>query len=338
MNYGLKYLGFIILVLLLFGILNVFVAKENHSLVVNIPTANAAGDTGGLIPCGHGSDPNNRCTLCDLFVGIGRIIDWGRNILVAVALAALVIGGIMYIVSAGNQQMMESAKNVIKQALIGVAIVLGAWLIINTIIWLLVVKSDMGVGAGNWWNFDCGGGANGGIDVVSAISGDSRERENQIRSVLNEFDISVNNPACEIGTSCTNLDGTRLETLDRIIAFAQNVNVPIVITGGTEDGHSNRTEYSHANGYKIDIRPSSEIDNYITNNYQNVGVRSDGATVYSDGNGNYYAREGNHWDICYNCPNPISSGNSGNNNDASVNRGESIVNSAINNNATTVPN
>ncbi len=35
---------------------------------------------------------------------------------------------------------------------------------------------------------------------------------------------------------------------------------------------------------------------------------------------------------------PYNSGNSGNNNDASVNRGESIVNSAINNNATTVPN
>ncbi len=115
-------------------------------------------DTGGLVPCGHGTNVDDRCTLCDLFVGIDRIIKWGRNILVAVALTALVAGGIMYIVSAGNQQMMENAKTLIQQALVGVLIVLGAWLIVNTVIWLLVVKSGMGVGAGNWWNFDCNAG------------------------------------------------------------------------------------------------------------------------------------------------------------------------------------
>ncbi len=143
-------------------------------------TSVVTGDTGGLVPCGHGSDPANRCTLCDLFVGVQRIIQWGKNILVAVALTAMVVGGIMYIVSAGNQQMMESAKNVIKQALVGVIIVLGAWLIINTVMWLIVVKNDMGVGAGgSWYNFSCGGGGTVNTDVLN-------------NSVNNAFDNMLN--------------------------------------------------------------------------------------------------------------------------------------------------
>ena len=89
-----------------------------------------------------------------MFKGVDNIIKLVRNILVAVALTAIAIGGIMYIVSAGNEQLVKSAKNVIKQALVGVVIVLVAWLIINTVM-LVLVKGDMSAGAGNWWNFSC---------------------------------------------------------------------------------------------------------------------------------------------------------------------------------------
>ncbi|MDY0302764.1 MAG: hypothetical protein RBR98_03140, partial [Candidatus Moranbacteria bacterium] len=97
----------------------------------------AAKETGGLVPCAGDSIFENRCTLCDLMVGMKGIIDWGMKILVVVALVAIVAGGIMYIISAGNSGMMESAKTVIKQALWGVVIVLGAWVIVNTILWMI---------------------------------------------------------------------------------------------------------------------------------------------------------------------------------------------------------
>lgn len=132
------------------------------SLLVSLQCVSAAGgDAGGLVPCGSGTDPNDRCTLCDLIVGIKGIIDWGKNILVAAALAAITIGGVMYIVSAGNEQMMQSAKGVIKQAIWGVFIVLGAWLIVNTTMWLLATKDSSGEGGGlgigvtSWSEFDC---------------------------------------------------------------------------------------------------------------------------------------------------------------------------------------
>ncbi|NLC30771.1 MAG: transglycosylase SLT domain-containing protein [Candidatus Moranbacteria bacterium] len=123
----------------------------------------AAKETGGLVPCAGDSIFENRCTLCDLMVGMKGIIDWGMKILVVVALVAIVAGGIMYIISAGNSGMMESAKTVIKQALWGVVIVLGAWVIVNTILWMITSRLFAGDGTtngsfmdiGSWYDFDC---------------------------------------------------------------------------------------------------------------------------------------------------------------------------------------
>ena len=123
----------------------------------------AAKETGGLVPCAGDSIFKNRCTLCDLIVGMQNIIDWGMKILVVVALVAIVAGAIMYIISAGNSGMMESAKTVIKQALWGVVIVLGAWVIVNTILWMITSRLFTGTGTangsfmdiGSWYDFDC---------------------------------------------------------------------------------------------------------------------------------------------------------------------------------------
>ena len=129
----------------------------------------AADSTTGLVPCGNDSTYANRCTLCHLIVGIDNIIKWGRDILVVVALVAIVAGAIMYIVSAGNNTAMEAAKNVIKQALWGVVIVLGAWVIVNTILWLIASQSNLGFSdISSWNNFQCTGG--GGTGTVESAS------------------------------------------------------------------------------------------------------------------------------------------------------------------------
>ena len=126
----------------------------------------AAKDSGGLVPCAGDSTYANRCTLCDLLVGIRDIVAWGKNILIILAILAIVIGAIMYIISAGDSGAMESAKNVIKQALWGVVIVLGAWLIVNTVLWLFAKKADLGIGVTNWYDFQCGSSATTGGDEI----------------------------------------------------------------------------------------------------------------------------------------------------------------------------
>ena len=143
---------------ILFLLLSFFVFSISPNFIY------AAKDSGGLVPCAGDSTYANRCTLCDLLVGIRDIVAWGKNILIILAILAIVIGAIMYIISAGDSGAMESAKNVIKQALWGVVIVLGAWLIVNTVLWLFAKKADLGIGVTNWYDFQCdaNGGSGGG--------------------------------------------------------------------------------------------------------------------------------------------------------------------------------
>ena len=98
--------------------------------------------------------------------------------------------------------------------------------------------------------------------------------------------------------SCTSFDQINSGTVDTIITLKHASGCAINITGGTEVGHASGT-YSHYNGYKVDISPTTCVSNYITSHYAYYGVRSDGATMYRAASGNIYARESNHWDITY---------------------------------------
>lgn len=82
-----------------------------------------------LVPCGE--DVGSKCTICDLSLGIHNIIAFFMWIMSFAAAAVIVIAGIIYISSAGNQQMTTMAKSAIKNALIGLIVMLTAFLIIT---------------------------------------------------------------------------------------------------------------------------------------------------------------------------------------------------------------
>ena len=100
------------------------------------------------------------------------------------------------------------------------------------------------------------------------------------------------------GSTCTSYDQINQETVSGIKTFKSVSGCAITITGGTEVGHASGT-YSHYNGYKLDVSPTTCVSSDITSHYAFYGVRSDGATMYRAASGNIYARESNHWDITY---------------------------------------
>jgi hypothetical protein len=108
-----------------------------------------------LVPCGRSDQGGTMCTLCDFIIGIKGLIDYGFVIMVIVGLAMVTISGVVYIVSAGNTEMMTTAKGLLKNALIGFALILGAWLIINTVMWVIGTKGDLGIGVKSWHEFTC---------------------------------------------------------------------------------------------------------------------------------------------------------------------------------------
>ncbi len=121
----------------------------------------AVSNAAGLVPCG--GTGQDMCTLCHLIVGIQGIITFGFKIMVIIGIIMLVAAGILYIVSAGNEGMMETAKSLIKNALIGFTLILTAWLIVTTTMWIMGTKekSDsagggvLGIGIEGWNTFTC---------------------------------------------------------------------------------------------------------------------------------------------------------------------------------------
>lgn len=71
-------------------------------------------------------------------VDIGKVIGSGLNILMFVAFIAalvfLVIGGVRWILSGGDKEGATKAKETITSALIGLAVVLGAWILISIVL------------------------------------------------------------------------------------------------------------------------------------------------------------------------------------------------------------
>lgn len=89
--------------------------------------------TGGLVPCGPGkADPV--CDVCDFFVLIDNIIDF-ISIKIAPYLALLLIigGAFMMIVSGGSETQYAKGKTIITSAIVGLLIIWGSWVIIDTI-------------------------------------------------------------------------------------------------------------------------------------------------------------------------------------------------------------
>ena len=80
--------------------------------------------------------------------------------------------------------------------------------------------------------------------------------------------------------------------MQRITELQKASGDQLIITGGTEAGHANGT-YSHSNGYKIDLRPTTKLNNYITSNFEKIGDNK-----YKDSSGNTYWRHPpDHWDV-----------------------------------------
>jgi len=118
-----------------------------------VPGTTAAG---GIVSCGRGGQP--MCTLCDLIRGLNIIIQYLLRIAIGLALTIFMVAGVIYIVSIGNSGTIEQAKNAMKDALIGLIIILAAWLMINTALRVIGANDNLGItGVTAWGTFECTG-------------------------------------------------------------------------------------------------------------------------------------------------------------------------------------
>ena len=131
--------------------------------------------------------------------------------------------------------------------------------------------------------------------------------DQQARSDLAAAGIGVNK-TCQDSSSCsvsggqTCLNGLQSSTISGVEAIKQNCtgNCDVTITGGTECGHSSGT-YSHGNGYKTDLRPNADLNNYIQQQGCNTTPQDTNCTGQDGNIYRYETAGGAHWDVCYSC-------------------------------------
>ncbi len=145
---------------------------------------------GGIVTCGRAG--GTMCTLCDLIKGIYDIVNYLMKIAIGIAVLAICIGGVLYVVSAGEPGLVEIGKKAIKNAIIGFVITLAAVLIIDTLILYIGAQSDLGISA-DWKTFS--------VDCTKTSS----DADTSTQSTLKENEACVKSkaPYCEQGLECT---------------------------------------------------------------------------------------------------------------------------------------
>lgn len=260
-------------------------------------------ETSRFVTC-NGPD----CSLCNLVDMGNTLIIWLFGIIFIIFAVIMFIAGIGLVTSGGNQSALDEAKKKFQNALIGILIIMAAWLVVDRIMTTLLADgAGSTTGVGPWNEVECQvqatpqpwsrtgqDGLGDGVVTPPATTSGTASHQAAVDALGDGFVISSSgNCSDRTRTNCTSLDGVRDLTVTRIGEFQDAVGETLVITGGTEAGHA-AGQYSHANGYKIDVRPSDQVNSYIQSNYTSIGN-----SRWRDPRGNVYYRHGppDHWDI-----------------------------------------
>lgn len=223
-------------------------------------------------------------------VYIKALYIWGLGIAGALAVAAIAFGGFLYMVGKTAQ-----AKDYILSALLGLLLLFGAYIILWTINHQLIDLSgpdlapiEKYVPAPTPTPPPPPPPPSGGMTEQAA------------RDLLTAHGIGVK-PACAQGQSvgCVKLEGIKQTTLNEVISLVEDHNISpnsVYITGGTEAGHS-EGQYSHENGYKVDLMMSDILTSYIEDNFTKIEPPTFGSEQYRSPSGAIYTNESNHWDV-----------------------------------------
>ncbi len=83
------------------------------------------------------------CTICDGVKFLATIAQWLLATIGGMALFFLIFGGFDLLTSGGASEKVEAGKKKITNSVIGLAIVVGAWTLINIVIGLVVLPTNV---------------------------------------------------------------------------------------------------------------------------------------------------------------------------------------------------
>ena len=110
-------------------------------MLLSLPLTANAGLT--LIPESMGCIKNGSCGLCDILFLVSNFAKLLLGFIGTIALVFFVIGGFMWITSAGSAEKVKKGQSLLANTLIGIVIVILAWFIVNFIITSIAGKPQI---------------------------------------------------------------------------------------------------------------------------------------------------------------------------------------------------
>ncbi|MBI2278745.1 MAG: hypothetical protein HYU81_01630 [Candidatus Brennerbacteria bacterium] len=95
--------------------------------------------------------PTNPCDFCDALVVARNIVGTLLEFAFLAAAVMIAVGAFMMMFAAGSEDRFKLGKQTIQNAVIGLAVALGSWLIVNTILQFLSGRPDL-----PWNKIACG--------------------------------------------------------------------------------------------------------------------------------------------------------------------------------------
>jgi hypothetical protein len=174
----------------------------------------------------------------DFYDYVSAIYKFGIWAVGIVALFMLVFGGYTYITSAGNNSSMETAKNIITDAIVGIIMALTAYLLLYVINPDLVRIKKLTPAAGVPAPSAAVAPAPGVTPPVTLPAGTYSHTEALAKLSAAGINVaSSGNCSDATNSSCTSLDGIPQSTVDSLIQIKNTCNSAMTINGGTETGH-----------------------------------------------------------------------------------------------------
>lgn len=260
------------------------------------------------------------CQFCHVIALVDKLIKYLIYVSVPIAACLFAYAGFLYVTSGGSVSAASQARTIFKDILIGAILALTGFLVVDTVLQSVAAGYFTGP---SWSTVNCVSNRVISVAVTEpqnptgpltpaptpgpslpstpgvTVDPTQQYTEQEARQALADANIPVNRAnACSVGqaSGCTSLGGINKDTIEQAINIKDACGCSVMITGGTEAGHATGG-LSHSAGYKIDVAPNTQLDNFIKALGQ-TGVRpGDGALLYGDRHGNTYARESDHWDI-----------------------------------------
>ena len=105
----------------------------------------------GLVPCGGVNEPRCDSDICYLLKLLDNISDWFVGIAGILVVILIIVGGLKMVLSMGSVTAKTDARRFIVTALIGYAMILIAWMVVDTFLKFFTVNPAWGV----WNTFSC---------------------------------------------------------------------------------------------------------------------------------------------------------------------------------------